>query len=1046
MVKIPKAANIACLLEWYYNRFHQLFFVQPLTAFLLFLLAMAIGRSAALLAACIIFFQVVSFGQRTNIRTNGTDDRREFEKKKWVDSIYNSLTQEERIGQLFMVAAYSGGKNYNQPFITDLIAKHQIGGLIFMQGDPTSQAIQTNQYQQAAQVPLLIGMDAEWGLGMRLTGVRDFPRSMMLGATRDSLLVYKMGAAVAAQCRRLGVHVDFAPVVDVNNNPNNPIINARSFGEDKRLVTRMGIAYMNGLQQNGVMACAKHFPGHGDTEADSHKDLPVINKSMRQLDTLELYPFRRLIGAGVKSVMVAHLDVPALETGTHIPTTLSRNTITNLLKNQLGFNGLVFTDALDMKGVAKYFEPGEVDVRAFMAGNDVLLFSQNVPLAIEKIKAVIESGAVTMQELELHVKKILGAKYDAGLNRFVPISTFNLVSDLNKAADALRDEGATESVTLVRDNNGLLGKILAGDAKVSYIGVNATQSTLYNQLSNAKPDLMFNWMPRGSTAATAARLRQSMEETDVTIVAVHNMAFYPSGGDYGLDAQQMSFLQSIDTFKNVFYVLMGNPYLMKNFCDAGSAIVAYEDDSIAETVVAKILLRQMVAKGRLPVTPCPGMFTMPEEEPVKPETLAGTMPVNDLRKVDFPSDAGVVNPGALEKLNRFIAQSIVGNAFPGCRIVAAKNGKVFYDEAFGYYDYTRQKGVELFTMYDVASMTKVLSTTLAVMRLYEQGKLDLNRNLGSYLKWTRGTDKAGLVIHDILLHQAGLKAWIPFYKETLDDAGMPDAALYSKQKSKNFRIPVAKNLYLRNDYPDTIWSRILASPLENKGRYVYSDLDFYFLAAVVEEITGKQINQYVEEQFYKPMGLKRITFNPLDKFKISDITPTENDITFRKQVLQGYVHDPGAALFGGVAGHAGIFASAEDVAAVFQMLLNGGAWKGKRYFKEQTIKHFTAYNSRISRRGLGFDKPSADRNDGGPAGNRTSGYAFGHQGFTGTCGWADPATGVVFIFLSNRVNPSAENNNINRLSVRTVAQDYIYEALGIPENKSRAELHKMQAR
>lgn len=1005
---------------------------------------MAKRCSTAFLIVLAFAFQTVSFAQNSRVST-ATSRAIDGNKTKWVDSVYSRLTLEERIGQLFMVAAYSGGKSYNQSAITELINNHQIGGLIFMQGDPVSQADQTNQYQQLAQVPLLIGMDAEWGLGMRLTGVRDFPRSMMLGATRDSMLVYRLGSAVADQCRRLGVHIDFAPVVDVNNNPNNPIINARSFGEDKRLVARLGIAYMNGLQQNGVIACAKHFPGHGDTEVDSHKDLPVINKSLKQLDTLELYPFKRLINAGVKSVMVAHLNVPALENEQNIPTTLSKNTVTNVLKGQLGFDGLVFTDALNMSGVTKYFAPGEVDLRAFLAGNDVLLFSQDVPLAIQKIKEAITSGAASERDLEQRVKKILSEKYDVGLNQFHPINTANLVADLNKYADPLREAAAESAVTLVRDNNHLIGKILSGDARVSYIGVNTDQSVLYNQLSNTKPTIAYNWLPKGSSAATVKRLQQSMEETDVTIVTVHNMSFYPSGGDYGLDAQQMSFLKSLESKPNVLYVILGNAYLLNNFCNAGSAIVTYEDDSITETVVSKILLRQMAAKGRLPVTPCPEMKSAPEEEAVALEPVIASKSF-DLKHVDFPADAGVVNPTALEKLSKFIAESMVKSAFPGCRIVAAKNGKVFYDEAFGYYDYSKQKGVELFTMYDIASMTKVVATTLAVMHLYEQGKLDLNKPLGDYLKWTHGTDKAGLKIHDLLLHQAGLKAWIPFYKATLTEDGDLRPDLYRHEKEKDFRIPVAKDLYLRNDYADSIWHQILESPLENKGRYVYSDLDFYFLAAVVEEITNKQLNKYVEEQFYKPMGLKRITYNPLTKFKLSDITPTENDVIFRKQLIRGYVHDQGSAMFGGVAGHAGIFASADDVAAIFQMLLNGGVYKGKRYFRDQTIKYFTAYNSTISRRGLGFDKPSADRNDGGPAGNRVSGYAFGHQGFTGTCGWADPATGVVFIFLSNRVNPSAENNNINRLNVRTVAQDYIYEALGIPENRSREALYKKQTR
>ncbi len=964
-------------------------------------------------------------------------------RQQWVDSVYNRLTLEERIGQLFMVAAYSGGKNYNEAAITAFISKHQIGGVIFMQGDPVSQATQTNKYQQMAQVPLLVAMDAEWGLGMRLTGVKDMPRAMMLGATRDSALVYKMGAAVADQCRRMGVHIDFAPVVDVNNNPANPIINARSFGEDKKQVARLGIAYMNGLQQNGVIACAKHFPGHGDTEADSHKDLPVISKTRQQLDTLELYPFRRLIAAGIQSVMVAHLEVPAFETEPHIPTTLSRNTITGVLKNQLGFDGLVFTDALDMKGVTKYFDPGDVELNAFKAGNDVLLFSQNVDIAIEKIKAALAAGSVSEAQLEKSVKKILSAKYNAGLHHFEPLQTDNLLNDLNAAVAGLRQQAATQSVTLVRDNNNILGKILAGDARVSYIGINAENSVLYDQLSSAKPTLMFNWMPKGSSAAVAKRLKQSMEETDVTIVAVHNMSFYPSGGDYGLDEQQMNFLKSVEDAPNVMVVLMGNPYLSRFFCGVKSLMVAYEDDSITEATVARVLLRQMSARARLPVTPCEQMRAAPEAEPVAPEVVKST-PAFELKPVDFLRDQKVADKAVLEKLNKFIAQSLAGSAFPGCRILAAKDGKIFYDEAFGYYDYGKQKGVELFTMYDIASMTKIAATTLAVMKLYDEGKINLNKTLGDYLRWTHNTNKENIVVRDLLLHQAGLKAWIPFYKQTLTESGALNPQLYSTTRRNGYQIPVAKDLYLRNDYADSIWNQILESPLDTKGRYVYSDLDFYFLAAIVEQITNKQLNEYVESTFYKPLGLKRITYNPLKRFNINDIAATENDLLFRRQLVRGFVHDPGAAMFGGVAGHAGVFATAGDLAVIFQMLLNGGTYKGKRYLNEATVKMFTAYQSKISRRGYGFDKPAPDTDDGGPAGNRVSGYAFGHQGFTGTCGWADPANGVIFIFLSNRVNPSADNNNINRLSVRTVAQDYIYEALGIPENHARATLHRRQ--
>ena len=334
-------------------------------------------------------------------------------KNHWVDSVYDKLTESERIGQLFMVAAYSGGKNYNEDLVTKLLADHQVGGLIFMQGGPIRQANLTNKYQHLAQLPLLLSMDAEWGVGMRLDSIKNFPREMMLGATHDTDLVFKVGGAVAQQCKRLGVNIDFAPDVDVNNNAANPVINSRSFGEDKVWVSKLGIAFMHGLQRNGIMACAKHFPGHGNTSVDSHKDLPLVPRTIDQLDSTELYPFKQMIAANVRSVMVAHLEVPALDTAAHVPTTLSKNAVTGLLKNKLGFSGLVFTDALNMQGVTKYFPAGDADLRAFEAGNDVLLFSQDVPAALTKIKNAIDSGIIPKTMLDTSVKKILAAKYDA---------------------------------------------------------------------------------------------------------------------------------------------------------------------------------------------------------------------------------------------------------------------------------------------------------------------------------------------------------------------------------------------------------------------------------------------------------------------------------------------------------------------------------------------------------------------------------------------------------------------------------------------------------
>lgn len=961
-------------------------------------------------------------------------------RNKWVDSVYNALSRPERVGQLFMVAAYSGGKNYNEDLITRLIDSHQIGGLIFMQGGPARQALLTNKYQRRAQVPLLIGMDAEWGLGMRLDSVKPMPRQMMMGATRDTGLVYKMGAAVAAQCRRLGVHINFAPDVDVNNDPANPVINSRSFGEDKVWVSKLGRAYVRGLQHNGVMACAKHFPGHGNTSTDSHKDLPLITRSLAQLDSVELYPFRQMIAEKVSSVMVAHLEVPALDTTPHVPTTLSYNAISVLLKDRLHFKGLVITDALNMQGVTKYFQPGEADLRAFAAGNDVLLFPQNVPAAILRISAAIDSGYILETQLENSVKKILTAKYDAGLYEWQDIEPYNIVNDLNINTDSVRSRIARAAVTLVKDDNQILKKL--NDAMlIGYVGINATGTTpLYARLEDKFDNMKAGWLPKGASADSAQRLLNRLSGYSSVIVAIHNLNFTP-GGNYGLSDEAIAFLQQAGCMSNVMVVVLGNAYAQQFFCGSGSVMVAYEDDTLTEYAVANILLKKAKAKGKLPVTACvDGNSVCPS--PFRLRTVL-QQPSSTLRNV-LPAFAGVIEPAALSRLDQFMARCLAEGVFPGARILAARNGNVFYDKSFGYLDYYKQREVDTNTVYDVASCTKVLATTIAAMRLYEQGKLDLNKTIAHYLPQAVGTNKADIKIKDLLLHQAGLKGWIPFYKDIVDKDGKIKPQYVSTTAREGYTTQVARGVYLRNDYIDTMWQQIYDSKLTNTGKMLYSDLDFYFMAAIVKQITGKTIDKYADEEFYKPLGLKRTLYLPLRKIDSQDIAPTEIETSFRPGVIRGHVHDPGAAMLGGIGGHAGLFSTAREVAVIFQMLANKGTYGGKRYFKPETVDKFTAYGSQLSHRGLGFDKALPSEDNGGGAGDRWSALTFGHQGFTGTCAWADPASGVVFVFLSNRVYPSGSNTKINKLSVRTTAQDYIYEALGIPINTQRKEVYKVQ--
>jgi beta-glucosidase-like glycosyl hydrolase/CubicO group peptidase (beta-lactamase class C family) len=976
----------------------------------------------------------------------------------WVDSIYHSLTLEKKIAQLYMVAAYSGGEKFNQPLIEKLIADYGIGGLIYMQGTPKAQAEQTNLHQSKSKVPLLIAMDAEWGLGMRLTGIKDFPRQIMLGAMQDSSIVFKMAAAIANQCRRLGVHINFAPVIDVNNNPNNPVINFRSFGENKNKVANFGIQYMRGLQNNGVMACAKHFPGHGDTDVDSHKDTPEITKSLSDLEKLELYPFTKLIANGIQSIMVAHLQIPALDSQAHTPSTLSEKTVTDLLKKKMGFMGLIFTDALNMEGVAKHFSPGDIDLKAFQAGNDVLLFSQDVPTGIQKIKNAIETKVISESRLEESVKKILVAKYNADLYHFKKINIENIDEDINQYTSTIRLLVAENAITLLNDPNLILEKIKKDAVKdIVYVGIGTSSETKFtNELKKyGIKEILF--------APTSERelktFVKELKDAEAVIVGVHNMSGYPKN-NFGLDELEVKAVNLLSQNNNAMTVLFGNPYAVKSFCDIEGLLVTYDEAEETQNIAAKMITSQLKAKGKLPVTVCEnykegdGIVSLKnalgevidsarfaKQNKDVPEKRFKT---SSIFSKEYPLECCVsplalgINIAELDKLDAYLEGCVNRNIFPGCRILAAKAGNVFYDKSFGFIGNDKRNAVDINTIYDVASVTKVAATTMAVMKLYDEGKLDLNATLGKYVEITRGTDKENLRIKDILTHQAGLKSWIPFYKETLDSSKYPNPLIYNKTIRGKYTLKVADNLYIRTDWVDTMWQRILASPLENSGKYVYSDLDFIFMQAVVENIAKKKLDEFVRAEFYKPLGMNYTCYSPKKNLKNAEIAPSEFDDYFRHQMIQGNVHDMGAAMFGGVSGHAGLFSTANDLGILMQMLLNGGSYQGKRYFQKSTVELFTAKYSMISRRGLGFDKPEPNADKSSPCADNASLKAFGHQGFTGTCIWADPSNDLVFVFLSNRTYPTAENKAINKNGgVREIAQSYIYKSLGIPSRYTK---------
>lgn len=965
-----------------------------------------------------IIASAIVIGLSATLPAHTTSSR--LSQHEWVDSVYNSLTPRQRLGQLFMVAAYSNKDAAHKQELNKLVTEYNIGGLIFFQGGPMRQARMTNDLQAQAKVPMLIGMDAEWGLAMRLDSTISFPRQMTLGAIADNAYIFKMGAEIARQCKRMGVHVNFAPVVDVNSNPNNPVIGMRSFGESKELVAAKGSAYMRGLQNYGVMANAKHFPGHGDTDADSHISLPVIKHSKERLDDIELYPFKRLIADSVKSIMVGHLHVPAYDKANNRAATLSKNIVTNILKKQLGFKGLIFTDALNMKGVSSYYKPGEVDVKALLAGNDVLLFAEDVPEAINQIEKAIKGRDIQGKEIEKRVKKILAAKYWAGLNNYQPIEQSTLYKDLHMAqSEALVQELYGKAVTITKNDYKWLPFKTLDTTRFTSLAIGADKTnTFQKMLGNYAPFEHFHTNGRSKDFDTLASRFKGKRRT--IIVSFHKVNG-SSSRNYGISDTAVAFLKKLQEKHNVIVVVFGNPYSLRNFKDFPAVVCAYEENKYTHAVTPQVLFGAIESEATLPVTVAPNM---------KLGTGLPTLALNRLR-YGYPEEVQM-NGDILARIDSLANLIIKQKMTPGCQVLVAKDGVVVYDKSFGYltYDSTTQP-VSDSTIYDLASITKVASTLQAVMYLYERGKLDIMGKASDYLPELMGTNKENLVISDILTHQAGLQPYIPYWKKTIKSVSVSEV-YYCNSKDNWFTNEVAPGIFSMKTMEDSLWIWTIKSDLLEKNKrggydYKYSDLGFYIMKRVAEKLLNMPIDQFNSQTFYDPLGLATMTFKPLEKFSATMIAPTEKDVQFRGRLIQGTVHDQGAAMFGGVAGHAGLFSNAHDLAVLMQMNMQAGYYGGIQYFAPSVMPVFTKKFFDRNRRGLGWDKPLP--RGGGPVSKMASPSTFGHTGFTGTAAWADPDHGLVFIFLSNRVYPDAENVKLISGNIRPKIQDIIYESI-----------------
>jgi beta-glucosidase-like glycosyl hydrolase/CubicO group peptidase (beta-lactamase class C family) len=959
----------------------------------------------------VLLISCLGFSQHYNpLMTNDS-----LAQKKWVDALYDSMTLEEKIGQLFIVDVWSGKEKLHTDKIKKLIKENHIGGVMFSKGGPYRQAKLTNEYQEISKTKLLITQDAEWGLNMRLDSTYAFPWNMTLGAIKDNALIEEVGKKIGEHCKRIGVHMNFAPDIDINTNPNNPIIGNRSFGEDKFNVANKGVAFFKGMESVNVLGSAKHFPGHGDTSQDSHKTLPTIDFSLERIENVELYPFKEVIKSGIASIMVAHLDIPSLGTKTGKPSSLSSKIVTDLLKDKLGYKGLIFTDALNMKGASNYKEPGDVDVAAFLAGNDILLISEDVPKAVEKIKIAIKKNKITLDRLALSVKKILMAKYKVGLNNYTPVNLENIYSDLNtRSNDVLYSKLLENAITLVKNKNNTLPITNLDTSSIAYVKFG--EGNNHNYLNKLKQFAKVTEIK----ATNLDGLKTKTNKYNLIIIGVHKSNANP-WKSYKLSNKELTWIYELARTNKVVLNLFSSPYALLDFkttTNFEAIIVSYQNSLIAQNKSAEALFGAIDIKGVLPVS-------SNKSFPVNTSILQNKI---NILGYDYPENLGL-NYKKLNKIDSIVNYAINEKMTPGVQLLVAKKGKIIHKKNYGYHTYSKKIKVSDSSLYDVASLTKILSTLPLIMELEEKGILDLNSKLGMMIPELESSNKSNITLKQMLSHYARLKAWIPFYKATLDSVSKkPSREVYTLEITEASSLQVAENLFINNSYQDSIFNIIKDTDLRKRLKYKYSDLPYYLLKKYIEDYYKLGLDELILNRFYKPLGLNA-TYNPLKTYELSQIAPSEEDNYYRYQRVQGYVHDMGAAMQGGVGGHAGVFASATDVAKIMQMYIQGGHYGGRNFLKPETIDKFNTgyYLNEDVRRGVGFDKPQLGKV--GPTCGCVPMSSFGHSGFTGTFTWADPENELVYVFMSNRTFPDANNFKLVRQDIRSEIQRIIYDSL-----------------
>ena len=939
------------------------------------------------------------------------------QKTHWVDSVFNSLSIDEKIGQLFLVNVPPHPTADALKQIEDDIKSHEIGGIIFQQESPYHQAAATKRLQSISKLPLLVGQDVEWGLGQMMDSTMSFPRALVLGAIKNDTLIYEMGEEIARQMKIVGLNLNFGPLADINNNPEDALISYRSFGENKMKVADKTTAFMKGLQDNGVLACAKHFSLNGLTIVNVENNVPSVQAST---DSIRAFPYQKLFENNLVGVMPASSNFPLFyenlkltKRNTFDASTLSLLFTGSWLKEKLNFKGLTFIDLKQVKVLTEKNRAGEAEAFAFQAGNDILIGAEEIGQAIRKIKKLVKSDKQYEDQLTYTIKKILVAKYDAGLFRNEEINLDNLTRRLNSPkARLLKQKLYEAAITVVRNDQKALPVRLLENKHFAYITSDVTlpNDEFYTYISKYVNAAYYT----ANEHSDPLELSDALANQQVIIVGI-----FPQTTEAVLERLNRV-LEPMESTHQVIYCDFGNEKFLSTAAKHTTVVTAYTNTAETLKALPQVLFGALKADAVLPFTPSLNL---------KEGTGVETKSINRLT-YSMPEDARM-NEKKLDKIEAVVNEAIKMGATPGCQVFVARNGKVIYDRSFGSLTYDKEPLVTSETIYDLASLTKVSATLQAVMFMHEKGIIDIYKKASYYLPELKNTNKKDITILEMLTHQAGLAPFIPMWTETVKDTVFLPL-YYNRTKDELHPLQVSPNLFASRNIRDSVWtwigkSKLVDRPVRTPYTYRYSDLGFLIFQRLAEKMLNQPLDEFVYQNLYEPLGAYTTGYKPLERFSAQLIAPTEFDKIYRKANIKGTVHDERAAMMGGVAGHAGLFSNSNDLGKLGQMLLQEGSYGGTRYYKPETIRQFTNKQFDKSRRGLGWDKPiQSDWNS--PTSLYASPKTFGHTGFTGTCLWVDPEFNLVYIFLSNRVYPDRSNKLITA-NIRSRIQDVIYESI-----------------